>query len=170
MRLTRPLAGALACLVALSAAPFPADAAFKTRVLWHAASAVCDTTNPELDSSMRRKANEFRNIGTEPIAVACGTMTDTLVIDGGFSQLVVYLQNNRAGTASASCTINAGTAQDTLYTNKKTVSVALGSIGSLSWTPADYGNTRKHATVSCALPVGWSIRDLAVTYEEYVGD
>lgn len=158
--------------VGLAIAPFAARATFETRVMWHAASLSCDATNPEFDPSLRRQVNALRNVGTEMVVVTCGTMTDNAITNGMFSEVRIYLQNHRGVEAQASCTLHAGAQSDIAAPQKikKTVVVAGGATGSLVWTAAEYYEWHKHAVIVCNLPIRWSVRDVAVTYDEYVGE
>lgn len=147
----------------------PADAAVGDRYFTFAASGVCAVNNPDFDASVRRRATEFRNAGSETVVVSCGLVTDDYPTLGSLAQVAVHVTNHRAATAAIGCTLTGGTSQEIQVSNKKTQSVAAGATAAIFWNSTHYGTSRQHASISCSLPAGWSVNELTVVYTEDIG-
>ena len=118
---------------------------------------------------MRRRAGELRNVSDLRVNVTCGLITDDAPVLGAMGQVALYTTNNRAVSVSMACTITAGTSQENQVINKKTITMAAGAHGMFWWNSTHYGTSRQHASISCSLPNGLSIRALSVYYTEEVG-
>jgi hypothetical protein len=170
MRLSRTtLPFALATFV-IALAPGASSAATVQRVIGQLANGLCGANNPANDPSLRRLLTGLRNVGTSNVSVVCSQWGDDYSTLAATST-VVYLRNDKATGANATCILAMGTPFHGQVTVTKTIYVAAGVAVPLSWTTVDYGTNvdMQFINLQCSLPPGFTMQEIGLQYDENIG-
>jgi hypothetical protein len=162
-----PLAAAA---LGLALASTPASATLSTRSIMQQASGICGANNPANDVYLRRLPTGLKSAGASNISVVCSLWGD----DGSTqaaSAAWVYIKNEKAVGANVYCTLAMGVPEYSQVTVTRTVYVPAGATSAVFWDTTAYGTSidKQWVNLQCALPPGWSMTEIGMTYDENVG-
>ena len=165
-----PLLAAVAAVLLLAPAP-GMGAASKTRTVMQLANGLCGANNPANDPKLRRLTSGLRNTDPANVSVVCSQWGDDAT--GSASSFVfVYFRNDKAVSASVSCTLTMGVPSYTTTTSTKSLSLAAGASNFIGWNTSDYGSdlNAQWVNLQCSVPQSFTMREIGFNIEEYVGD
>jgi hypothetical protein len=147
-----------------------AEATTVNRTILQLATGVCDANNPANDPNLRRLPNGLKNASAGSVSVVCSQWGDDNTASF-MAYAVVWFKNEKAAGATVNCTLSAGTPFYGQTAITKSVYVAGGAEGSVTWDFNDYGfsSNMQWVNLQCSLPAGWSMRDIYFSYAEEVG-
>lgn len=158
---------AYAVLGASSAFAATAMAGVITRTEYRHASETCQPAREYPNARIR--TDKIDNIGSGNVYVACGLG----VMQGstGTKTVLVYLNNDSDAPVEISCTMrNTYAGLVTGMNSTKSTTVSAGSIGSLVWTGADFGETvLTYPGIQCVLPEDTGVSLIGFNYDEEIG-
>jgi hypothetical protein len=162
---------ASAFLVSALLAVQPADAVNAQRYIQDQGGAACQLSVPTISSQVRPRASGMRNEGTSSEFVICQYPGV-----GDFSEVDMRIESIDGAAHDIHCTAVDGDTQVSLVYASKTASIDAEADGALlKWLPADFGWTNSSMlyfpdlSVTCNLPPGTAITNIAAGYTEYVG-
>ena len=136
--------GLLVCLAG-SAASGTADAAVAQFVRTVNAVDNCQAFTPGPSNTIRNRVTGAENVGTVPIAIACNFAHDQNGAAGNtfIKQVRLFFTNNTGATTTMNCTLLTGPGPNgvvgsgAIFASTKSVSIANGTWGEVTWTQAD---------------------------------
>lgn len=166
---SRAVAGAF--LLSVLMAMQPVDAVNAQRYIQDQGGAACQLSVPTISSQVRPRASGMRNEGTSSEFVICQYPGV-----GDFSEVDMRIESIDGAVHNIQCTAVDGDTQVSLVYASKTASTEEeGGSALLKWFPADFGWTNSPMlyfpdfSVTCNLPPGTAITNIAAAYTEYVG-
>jgi hypothetical protein len=164
------LSSALIATACLMASP-SANAVTVNRYSTGNASARCQGALPGFAGTIRMRPLAAANIGSSPVFVSCGWLSDQS--NTSVDSMGLYARTSGGVDVSLSCTASVGYATGSvLYSTKAVTLLADGSQDSIYWYGSDFGGSIdpvEPLSVSCQLPAGAELNDMYFNYQEDVG-
>ena len=130
---------------------------------------LCDAVSPAQDTSLRRNATGLQNVSSAFVLIGCSMQGDFNAATG-LQATYAYFRNPTAANVTVRCTLSAGSQLLGFTTSTKSVVVAPGALGSISWgAPADFAATQRFSNMSCYLPPSVIAGEIVTRYLENVG-
>jgi hypothetical protein len=159
----------LFALVALLGAATAAPAATADRSIVQLAAGICAANNPANEPSLRRLPSGLKNATTSNVSVVCAQWGDDDTA-AAMASATIGFKNEKTSGYSVTCTLSAGTPLHGQVASTKSLYLAGGATGAITWTTADYGTgpDMQWLNAQCSLPGGWKMQEVGFAYAEDV--
>lgn len=162
-----------AALCATGAASAGGHAVLLPRSFVQNATGACQAALPHYEGTIRKRPLAIQNEGGEDAFVSC-SLVGTERSTGGLKEAHVVIRNTSGAPLEVTCTLIGEVTEASMAFVSRTVTVPAHHTGSdhiLRWDVRDIGGTLlKTANLSCSLPSGAGLGEMAVQFEEYVGN
>ena len=146
-----------------------AHAVALTRTDMQISTGLCDAVSPAQDTSLRRNATGIQNVSNTYVMIGCSMQGDFNSATGLLSTYA-YFRNPTAANVTVRCTLSAGSQLLGFVNSSKSIVVAPGGLGAISWSsPADFPAGNRFSNMSCYLPPSVVAGEIVTRYLENVG-
>jgi hypothetical protein len=164
------LAGLATVALASALSPSPASAATSNRAITQLATGICGANNPANDVYLRRLPTGLKNAGANNISVVCSLWGDDGTAQAATS-MWVYFRNDKNVAGKVYCTLAMGVPEYSQVVVTGSIIVPAASSASFYYDTDDYGTSidKQWVNLQCSLPPGYSMREVAMMYDEDIG-